>query len=61
MSEGTQCVNCRHRLIGMICEAFPEGIPLPIWRGEQSHLEPVPGDHGIQYERLADPIIRPAP
>lgn len=53
--------NCKH-LIGVkqsdntemtevnVCKAFPDGIPFDIQDGENLHLEPVEGDHGIQYE-----------
>lgn len=33
-----------------ICAAFPDGIPEQISYGENLHLEPFPGDHGIQFE-----------
>jgi acyl carrier protein len=33
------------------CEAFPGGIPLPIWKGENDHTNTYPGDHGILYRR----------
>lgn len=32
------------------CDAFPDGIPADIYYGESSHVEHVPGDHGIKYE-----------
>ena len=34
-----------------VCAAFPKGIPDEIAFGDDLHLEPVPGDHGIQFER----------
>lgn len=33
------------------CRAFPEGIPAEIAYGENLHLAPYPGDHGIRYEK----------
>ena len=33
------------------CAAFPKGIPDDIAWGKSLHLEPVKGDHGIQFEK----------
>lgn len=33
------------------CNAFPGGIPREISYGPNKHLEPYPGDNGIQYEK----------
>lgn len=38
------------------CAAFPELIPLEIWRGEKDHTAPYPGDHGIRFERLREKV-----
>jgi hypothetical protein len=34
------------------CRAFPNGIPLEIWTGENNHTKPVAGDNGILFEKL---------
>lgn len=33
------------------CEAFPDGIPGPIWGGAD-HRKPWPGDHGLRFEAV---------
>ena len=44
------CADCMHLGPGLSCAAFPDGIPLPILAGDLDHREPIPGDHGIQFE-----------
>ncbi|MFO7776003.1 MAG: hypothetical protein R6W89_09420 [Candidatus Hydrogenedentota bacterium] len=35
----------------VVCKAFPDGIPHEIAYGDNEHLTPFPGDHGILYEK----------
>lgn len=46
------CLYCKHLISGTEekCDAFPDGIPYEIWKGDNDHKKPYPGDHGIQFE-----------
>ena len=52
------CVHCDHRF-QYACTAFPDGIPAEIWLGENHHLDPVDGDHGIHFELAAGETHKP--
>ncbi len=51
------CMRCKHFHIEDVklhtCDAFPDGIPDEIWRGDNDHKKPNPGDHGIQFEQIS--------
>ncbi len=37
------------------CAAFPEGIPTPIWAGDDRHLTPFEGDRGLRFDPSNSP------
>lgn len=47
------CAGCVH-FKGVVCDAFPDGIPSEILMGVQTHDKPIAGDRGIQYEPNMD-------
>lgn len=46
------CEDCKHlnHEVPVRCAAFPDGIPVWIRYVDDSHLQPVNGDHGIRFE-----------
>ena len=46
------CSYCTHVIPGpeRTCAAFPGGIPLEIWLGENDHRSPYEGDLGLRFE-----------
>jgi hypothetical protein len=46
------CFDCKHHISGIVCAAYPDGIPWPIQSGDVSHLTPLPGDNGIRFEPI---------
>jgi len=49
----SSCQTCVHRWASLSqCNAFTDRIPEAILDGENKHMEPVEGDHGIQYEAV---------
>jgi hypothetical protein len=52
IAEPPICMWCKHfhRSGRLACDAFPEGIPQEIWYHQDYHIQPFPGDHGIQFD-----------
>lgn len=52
--SGPICTGCKHYndgdTVGILCGAFPQGIPDAILLHGEDHRQPFPGDHGIQFE-----------
>lgn len=47
------CEFCIHYHGNINCDAFEKIIPDKIFSGNDPHISPFPGDHGIRFE--ADP------
>lgn len=52
------CSKCVHfdraNAVARQCSAFPNGIPLPIWNGENDHTKQYPGDNGIRFASILE-------
>ena len=58
--EGSRCLYCLHlnRKQIITCKAFPHGVPHDILSSEFNHINPHPGDHGIQFELDKEAVKR---
>lgn len=67
MSQGVQCIECKHYLFNRRCKAFDADndlaesgkIPMEIFSGEFNHLNPYPSadnpqDNGIRFEPIEE-------
>lgn len=55
------CLLCsRLRESGMACDAFPDGVPLNIIRGESLHLRTTDGDRGLTFKMRDSEATREA-
>jgi hypothetical protein len=54
MPISTQCYDCFHFVGNNKCDAFPKGIPRPIYTGAHDHREEFKGDNGIRFESLEE-------
>lgn len=51
----SRCLNLRDTRL-QTCNAFPKGIPDIIWRGDNDHKKPFPGDGGIMFDPIPGDI-----
>ena len=51
----TWCCHLRDSGVDRQCDAFPNGIPMEIWKGQSDHREPFLADGGIVFEPIDVP------
>ena len=58
LSACFDCADFMGRIEGKICcRAFPDGIPKELFLSEKViHIQPYPGDHGIQFKAYQDDL-----
>jgi len=44
------CAHCRVKNRRITCAAYPDGVPQQILLWQWDHRQPLPDDHGIQFE-----------
>ena len=52
MRQVSLCAMCKflHPGLPRTCDAYPDGIPPRFRFGDDAHVSPTEGDHGIQFE-----------
>ena len=54
MIKISKCLNCKNYIVSDDmsdkCKAFPDGIPLEIFREEIDHSKPYENDSGVCFE-----------
>jgi len=44
------CIACEYYKEGVVCDAFPEGIPAEVYMRAHDHRLSYPGDRGITFQ-----------
>ncbi len=52
------CLNLRSSCEILACDAFPDGIPIHILRGDQDHRYPINGDSGHVFRTISTDLYQ---